>query len=139
MTKRKRERRSQPAKPQQRDQRLWIPIVVLTMAGAWWFFSRGGEPSPLPHAQAPAARFEPTRQNTAAASVPAPEGMVWIPGGEFSMGAADPTGCGRHAVGMQATTDARPIHRVYVDGFWMDETEVTNAQFAGFVAARPAT
>ena len=29
--------------------------------------------------------------------------------------------------------DSRPIHRVYVDGFWMDATEVTNAQFAEFV------
>ena len=39
------------------------------------------------------------------------------------------------AVGMQATTDSRPIHRVYVDGFWMDKTEVTNEQFAAFVKA----
>jgi formylglycine-generating enzyme required for sulfatase activity len=31
--------------------------------------------------------------------------------------------------------DARPIHRVYVDGFWMDKTEVTNKQFAKFVEA----
>ena len=23
-------------------------------------------------------------------------------------------------------SDARPIHRVYVDGFWMDRTVVTN-------------
>lgn len=36
---------------------------------------------------------------------------------------------------MQATVDSRPIHRVYVDGFWMDKTEVTNAQFAAFVKA----
>ena len=34
------------------------------------------------------------------------------------------------AVGMQATTDSRPVHRVFVDGFWMDATEVTNEQFA---------
>ena len=39
------------------------------------------------------------------------------------------------SVGMQATRDARPIHRVYVDGFWMDATEVTNEQFAEFVEA----
>ena len=39
------------------------------------------------------------------------------------------------AVGMQATTDSRPLHRVVVDGFWMDETEVTNEQFARFVKA----
>jgi formylglycine-generating enzyme required for sulfatase activity len=38
-------------------------------------------------------------------------------------------------VGMKATRDARPIHRVYVDGFFMDKTDVTNAQFANFVSA----
>src|SRR5262249_23606565 len=31
--------------------------------------------------------------------------------------------------------DEKPAHRVRVDGFWMDETEVTNAQFRAFVAA----
>jgi len=31
--------------------------------------------------------------------------------------------------------DARPIHRVQVDGFWMDRVEVTNQQFAAFVQA----
>jgi formylglycine-generating enzyme required for sulfatase activity len=59
--------------------------------------------------------------------------MVWIPGGEFSMGANDPPEM--DAVGMKATEDARPIHRVYVDGFFMDKTDVTNAQFAKFVRA----
>jgi formylglycine-generating enzyme len=78
-------------------------------------------------------RFEPTRPNRAAPSAPAPPGMVWIPGGEFSMGceAASETLCGRPGV----TRDARPIHRVYVDGFWMDRTEVTNEEFARFVQA----
>jgi sulfatase modifying factor 1 len=51
---------------------------------------------------------------------PAPEGMVWITGGEFSMGAEE-------------FPDAQPWHRVSVDGFWMDKTEVTNDQFAKFV------
>lgn len=59
--------------------------------------------------------------------------MVWIPGGEFSMGMTDPTLvlCG----GDDPMPDAQPVHRVYVDGFWMDATEVTNADFAKFVAA----
>jgi formylglycine-generating enzyme required for sulfatase activity len=59
--------------------------------------------------------------------------MAWIPGGEFSMGCADPRLCvdGGH----EAMDDARPVHRVYVDGFWMDKTDVTNEQFAKFVAA----
>ena len=34
-----------------------------------------------------------------------------------------------------AMTDARPIHRVAVDGFWIDQFEVTNDQFAQFVKA----
>jgi formylglycine-generating enzyme required for sulfatase activity len=63
----------------------------------------------------------------------APPGMVWIPGGEFLMGCEDPRSslCG----GPDSMADARPIHPVYVDGFWMDQTEVTNEQFAQFVDA----
>jgi sulfatase modifying factor 1 len=34
-----------------------------------------------------------------------------------------------------ARPDEQPAHRVRVDGFWIDETEVTNAQFARFVEA----
>jgi formylglycine-generating enzyme required for sulfatase activity len=51
------------------------------------------------------------------------DGMVWIPGGEFWMGTED------------SYPDCKPVHKVYVDGFWMDRTEVTNAQFARFVRA----
>jgi formylglycine-generating enzyme len=53
---------------------------------------------------------------------PAPQGMVWIPGGEFYMGIED-------------FPDANPVHMVYVDGFWMDKYEVTNEQYAAFVKA----
>jgi formylglycine-generating enzyme required for sulfatase activity len=59
--------------------------------------------------------------------------MVFIPGGEFSMGAEDPRG--DIEGGPDRLGDARPIHRVRVDGFWMDRTEVTNAGFAQFIAA----
>jgi formylglycine-generating enzyme len=59
--------------------------------------------------------------------------MVWIPGGEFSMGSPDPRSL-PHG-GPDAMADARPIHRVAVDGFWMDRTEVTNEQFAAFIKA----
>ena len=79
--------------------------------------------------------FGPTVANPAAPSGPAPEGMAWIPGGEFSMGAVDPLGKDANVVGMQATQDSRPIHRVAVKGFWIDKTEVTNRQFAEFVKA----
>jgi len=52
---------------------------------------------------------------------------MWIPGGEFSMGAAV-GGEGSHAMPM-ASNDSQPVHRVYVDAFWMDAVPVTNAQF----------
>ena len=77
--------------------------------------------------------FAPTKSNPQPALDSKPEGMVWIPGGEFSMGCAE-TGdslCGTPGL----TVDALPIHRVRVDGFWMDTTEVTNQQFKAFVDA----
>src|SRR3954452_9594898 len=45
--------------------------------------------------------------SAARASSEAPQSMLWIPGGEFWMGSAEPM-----------FPDARPIHKVYVDGFW---------------------
>jgi formylglycine-generating enzyme len=59
--------------------------------------------------------------------------MVWIPGGEFSMGSDASSESLCQVAGM--TRDSQPIHRVAVDGFWMDATEVTNDQFAAFVKA----
>ena len=53
------------------------------------------------------------------------DGMVWIPGGTFSMGGDND----------QARQDEFPKHVVKLNGFYMDATEVTNAQFAQFVAA----
>jgi len=64
------------------------------------------------------------RISTERAPAPAPEGMVWVPGGTFWMGC---DGCGM--------PDALPVHLVAVDGFWMDRTPVTNAEFERFVRA----
>ena len=52
-------------------------------------------------------------------------GMVYIPGGTFEMGGDNP----------QASPDEFPKHQVQVSPFWMDATEVTNAQFQRFVEA----
>src|SRR5882762_9177859 len=81
----------------------------------------------------PPSSFLPTMENNNSAPGVAPTGMVWIPGGEFSMGSTieSEAMCGLPGI----TRDAQPIHRVYVDGFWMDETEVTNEQFEKFVQA----
>jgi formylglycine-generating enzyme required for sulfatase activity len=48
-------------------------------------------------------------------------GMTWIPGGTFRMGSD------------QHYPEERPVHRVAVDGFWMDPTPVTNTQFKAFI------
>jgi formylglycine-generating enzyme required for sulfatase activity len=49
--------------------------------------------------------------------------LVWVPEGEFSMGSD--TGY----------DNEKPVHTVYLDGYWMDRTEVTNAMYALCVAA----
>ncbi|HNP20885.1 MAG TPA: formylglycine-generating enzyme family protein [Panacibacter sp.] len=77
--------------------------------------------------------FKETVPNAFVPTAKAPEGMVWIPGGEFSMGGINPVGL--TSGGHETMNDARPVHRVAVDGFYMDATEVTNEQFAKFVAA----
>ena len=49
------------------------------------------------------------------------DGMCWIPGGRFLMGSED------------FYPEERPVHEVAVDGFWMDQHPVTNAEFRRFV------
>jgi formylglycine-generating enzyme len=66
----------------------------------------------------------PVGVNATPAPGPAPEGMVWVPGGSFWMGC--------DACDMP---DAAPSHQVAVGGFWMDKTPITNAQFEKFVKA----
>ncbi len=129
-----------------------VAIGALLLSGiavvGWWYWSNGSPPSSQPSsgmtcdmgiAAAKASRastpaggqlssiempqaqpVEESPRKPSAPTGPAPEGMVWIPGGEFWMGADE-------------FPDAQPWHRVYVDGFWMDKTEVTNEQFSKFV------
>jgi formylglycine-generating enzyme len=124
------------------DERKWTWIVVLATGAlaALGVNAMRSKPEPAVTpvsvvAAAAAATFLPTVENTKQPPGNPPDGMIWIPGGEFSMGAADPMGEDHNDVGMQATDDSRPVHRTYVDGFWMDRTEVTNRQFAKFVKA----
>jgi sulfatase modifying factor 1 len=49
--------------------------------------------------------------------------MAWIPDGTFRMGSND------------HYPEEAPVHRVTVDGFWIDRTPVTNRQFKAFVKA----
>ncbi|MBI2684793.1 MAG: formylglycine-generating enzyme family protein [Acidobacteria bacterium] len=108
--------------------RIIALAAVLTAVGC---ASRQASESPKRNREAPHASHEAGRQLGTAASInqtpppgSAPEGMVWIPGGTFWMGCDD---CDM--------PDALPVHPVSVDGFWMDATPVTNAQFQKFVDA----
>ncbi len=78
--------------------------------------------------------FRPTIPNKTAPTGAAPEGMVWITGGEFSMGSEGKCN-GASCCSPATVADALPVHRVYVDGFWMDATDVTNEKFEQFVKA----
>jgi formylglycine-generating enzyme required for sulfatase activity len=48
--------------------------------------------------------------------------MVYVPAGEFAMGS-------------ERLDNEKPVHTVYLDSFWIDRTEVTNAQFRHCVEA----
>ena len=52
-----------------------------------------------------------------------PAGMVWISGGEFTMGNDQPG----------SRKNEQPAHRVSLDGFCIDSHDVTNREFARFV------
>lgn len=87
----------------------WLPVALVLPVAGPWASAIGGESAAA----------------TPGTSRDAPPGMVWIAGGEFTMGTDEP----------ESYPQERPAHRVAVDGFWMDQTEVTNAQFQAFVDA----
>jgi formylglycine-generating enzyme required for sulfatase activity len=113
---------------------LAILLFLLAVGfGAWTMWARRPAATPVADENAAAPAFAPTIENEGLPPGDPPAGMVWVPGGEFSMGAEDPRRL-PHG-GHEPMEDARPIHRVYVDGFWMDATEVTNEEFEKFVGA----
>ncbi len=93
--------------------RSWIlaGCGVVLVIGLYWRVHRdrqgSGEPS--------------TRSRSEGSGIAPREEMVWIPGGTFWMGSQD------------GQSDEQPVHRVTVDSFWIDQTEVTNEQFTQFV------
>ena len=136
--------RKKKAKPQTRSRRklTGAAIICMVLAGSLYAINRSRQAAvgaveartscdsgigSAHHTANPTNQvgtIAPPVINTSGAPAPAPDGMVWIPGGEFSMGSEAPE-----------MEDARPFHRVAVDGFWMDQTEVTNEEFTRFVNA----
>ena len=54
--------------------------------------------------------------------------LVYVPPGEFLRGSSD--------ADPQSLADEQPQRALSLDGFWMDQTEVTNAMFATFLSAQ---
>ena len=65
-------------------------------------------------------------QRPVAHTLPMREEMVLIPAGEFEMGSNE------------GSADEKPVHTVYVNAFYMDKYEVTNAAYKKFLDANPA-
>jgi serine/threonine-protein kinase len=90
------------------------------------------EPTKAPTVAPPTKAPEPTKAPTLGIGSPQvsdKDGMtlLYVPAGEFLMGSADGDS--------DAYSDEKPQHKVTLDAFWIDRTEVTNAMFAKFVAA----
>ena len=90
---------------------LAAAVAVAGIIGAYWYLHQGSVPT-----LTPPVIIQSDGKN-------APLGMVLIPGGEFLMGSDS----------KKAQINEKPVHRVKVNGFWMDSTHVTNDQFAQFV------
>lgn len=93
---------------------LWAVLVVLVPAlvggGIGWLMHTRAQAQP--HA-------------VLGDGVRGPAGMAWIPGGEFLMGSD----------AKMAQANERPAHKVSIHGYWMDQHDVTNAEFRKFVEA----
>ena len=75
---------------------------------------------PMPPTDTPTPMPPPdTPMPVPAADTPpsTPPGMVYVPAGEFTMG------------NDEGDSDEQPVHTVYLDAFYIDKTEVTNAQY----------
>jgi sulfatase modifying factor 1 len=119
-----------------------VKFIILSIPSLLWLSCKQ-KPTQATHAVQPVVALKkavcceshiPARfasLHSAALSMPAGladvshKGMIWIKPGTFMMGADN----------KQASADEYPKHKVTVDGFWMDATAVTNAQFARFVKA----
>lgn len=114
------------ATPSADSQKVSRPVVVSCTQGLMPGDS-------ISYMQGGANAFIPTELNAVPGDLPLPSGMVYIPGGRFSMGMPNPVGMTGGGNGVME--DCRPIHRVEVNPFFMDDHEVTNAEFEAFVKA----
>ena len=118
---------TKPHAPPSRLRSLWLPLgagalaaaLVAALLNGWGAPGAPASPPGIDTATAPerlACELPASQEAT-----PAP-GMVWVPGGTF-------------AFGDTVYPEEQPVKNRTVQGFWMDRTEVSNAEFAAFVAA----
>ena len=89
---------------------LLLALGVSVSGGEWRMqIHRGGTVEEFPVAEIDSVTFREVS-----------EAMVWIPAGNVRMGQA----------GL-----AEPVHDFYVDGFWIDVREVSNAEYREFIDA----
>jgi formylglycine-generating enzyme len=104
--------------------RVWPVIAVLLAAAAGGALLARRPVAPASADVAAGASAANSRQQCSFAPTAGDHpGMAWVPGGSFTMGSD------------AAFPEEAPAVAAKVAGFWMDQTEVTNAQFAEFVAA----
>lgn len=103
-----------------------VLVIAVTAFVLYWLFSGGSESKPeTPQAttpSAPAPPETPAEPPKPATPVP-PEGMIYVPGGEYTVGRD-----GGDAI-------AGPAHTVTLKPFFIDRTEVTNAEYKKFIDA----
>src|SRR6266403_1379673 len=113
-----------PAKPIRRTLDSIVRIAnlhaALTTSGDWVIGWRASE---LPGSYATTLLPTDTEPEDQPPEDSRTADMVWIPGGTFRMGSND------------HYPEEAPVHRVSVDGFWIDRTPVTNRQFKAFIKA----
>jgi formylglycine-generating enzyme len=103
--------------------RVWIVIAALLLAAAGGALYARRPVSPASVDVAAGAVAAGRQQCSFVPAAGEHPGMVRVPGGSFTMGSD------------AAFPEEAPAVAASVAGFWMDQTEVTNAQFAEFVAA----
>lgn len=83
----------------------------------------------------PQATAADQKSSAKAGAATAVTGMVLVPAGEFLRGRSHPLPDDGLKWVPTVVKDDRPVQRIYVDAYWLDQHEVTNRQYQAFVKA----